>query len=109
VTRAPPGPTPQGLAAAIVALAFVSYVFLAPKPNSGAGETPGQHPPGRQQAPPQAEHPALRELNVTLAIANARAAAAEQELAWLTAMRTEVGREKERFGPQQPDPLNNQP
>ena len=98
-----------GLAAAIVAIASVSYVFLAPKPNSGAGENSGTASARSATSPPQAEHPALRELNVTLAIANARAAAAEQELAWLTAMRTEVGREKERFGPQQPDPLNNQP
>jgi len=98
-----------GLAAAIAALAFASYNFLAPKPNSSVGGNSGTASAGAATSHAQAEPPALRELNVTLAIANARAAAAEQELAWLTAMRDEAGWEKRRFGPQQRDPLNQQP
>ena len=58
---------------------------------------------------PSAEHPALCELNITLAMANARTAAAERELAWLTAMQAEADDVKESVDPTLQPVLQNQP
>jgi len=58
---------------------------------------------------PSAEHPALCELNITLAMANARTAAAERELAWLTAMQSDTDSVKEPIPPTLQPASQNQP
>jgi hypothetical protein len=84
---------PAALAAAIVILAFLCRAALVPKQNAATLKPAATSTDRGAQA--TAEDPVLPELNVTLAIVNARTAAAERELAWLEAMHDDARRVKE--------------
>jgi len=93
-------------AAAAVIAALVCYVLFVPQ---RGGNDRSNSVALAAADRPTAEHPALRELNVTLALANARTAEVERELAWLTAMQSEADTPKERVAPTPEPVLQNQP
>jgi hypothetical protein len=94
------------LAAAVVIAALVCYALFVP--HRGGKDRSTSTALAATDTPP-AEHSALCELNVALAMANARTAAAERELAWLTAMRDEADGVKEPVAPTVQPVLQNQP
>jgi len=83
-------------AAALLIGGVFCYKTLAPQ-RDGQGASAGADLAGTKAS--ASEHPALSELNVTLAVVNARTAAAERELTWLAALRAESAGVKEPFAP----------
>jgi hypothetical protein len=88
-------------AAALVVGGVICYLTLALQ-RDGQVASAGATLAGAKAS--AVEDPALPELNVTLAIMNARTAAAERELTWLAALRAESEDAKE---PSAPNPQPN--
>jgi hypothetical protein len=87
-----------GIAAAAVLVVggVICYVTSALQ-GDGQGTSAGATLAGAKAS--AVEDPALSELNVSLAILNARTASAERELTWLAALRAESEDAKEPFAP----------
>jgi len=87
-----------GIAAAAVLVVggVICYLTLALQ-RDGQGTSAGAALAGAKAS--AVEDPALSELNVSLAILNARTASAERELTWLAALRAESEDAKEPFTP----------
>lgn len=98
-----------GIAAAAVLVVggVICYLTLAPQ-RDGQGTSAGATLAGAKAS--TVEDPVLSELNVSLAILNARTASAEREFTWLAALRAESGDAKEPLAPNpQPNLVPSRP